>query len=413
MIADLDTLLIALYVELADRIIPSLGFTRSGPGKPPEVTDAELVCLAVAQVLLRYDDERHWLRAAASRVGHLFPRLLGQSEYNQRLTGAARLMEAALRWLADQTPATAEMLRLMDATPVPCGQSVITAKRSDLFGWAGYGYCPSHSRWYWGSKLLLICTCEGTVTGFALANPKLAGEREQARTMLEHQPANRPAPGTAIVTDKGLSGEDTEAFFAGPDLGLTLIRPARSRRYSAITAASPASDLAPESTSPSRQALIAFGLTGTTGWPASSSRSTSRPFGRSMATCIPAGSPNLARRRISSAIPSAVWAMVNWAAILPSAFITHTAWFSAAQSIPVKNFASHSASGTSAPQGGSDDPARRTATGRSLTGALRRVSLLPVRVPAEARGGGVLLAVFRRPTQTVTPAPAESLQRAP
>ena len=65
------------------------------------------------------------------------------------------------------------------------------------------------------------------MTGFALANPKLAGEREQARTMLERQPANRPAPGTAIVTDKGLSGEDTEAFFASPDLGLTLIRPAR------------------------------------------------------------------------------------------------------------------------------------------------------------------------------------------
>jgi hypothetical protein len=226
-IADLDTLLTALYVELTDRIIPSLGLARSGPGRPPEVTDAELACLAVAQVLLRYDDERHWLRAAPARIGHLFPRLLAQSEYNSRLKNAAPLMEAALRWLADQTPATAEMLRLMDATPVPCGQSVITAKRSDLFGWAGYGYCPSHSRWYWGTKLLLICTCEGTVTGFALANPKLAGEREQARTMLERQPANRPAPGTAIVTDKGLSGEDTETFFASPGLGLTLIRPAR------------------------------------------------------------------------------------------------------------------------------------------------------------------------------------------
>ena len=45
----------------------------------------------------------------------------------------------------------------MDATPVPCGQSAVTAKRSDLYGWAGYGYCPSHSRWYWGAKLLLIC----------------------------------------------------------------------------------------------------------------------------------------------------------------------------------------------------------------------------------------------------------------
>jgi hypothetical protein len=99
-IADLDTLLIALYVELTDRIIPLRGFTRAGPGQRPEVTDAELVCLAVAQVLLRFDDERHWLRAAAKQVGHLFPRLLGQSEYNARLKDAAPLMEAALRWLA-------------------------------------------------------------------------------------------------------------------------------------------------------------------------------------------------------------------------------------------------------------------------------------------------------------------------
>jgi hypothetical protein len=92
---------------------------------------------------------------------------------------------------------------------------------------AGYGYCPSHSRWYWGAKLLIICTCDGTVTGSSLANPKLHGERDQARQTLERQPANRPAPGTAVVTDKGLSGQGTEEFFAGDSLGLTLIRPAR------------------------------------------------------------------------------------------------------------------------------------------------------------------------------------------
>jgi len=104
-IADLDTLLIARYVELVDRIIPARGTHRRGPGRPLVVTDAELVCLAVAQVLLRYHDERHWLRAAPSRVGHLFPRLLGQSEYNQRLKDLAPLLEAALRWLAEHTPA--------------------------------------------------------------------------------------------------------------------------------------------------------------------------------------------------------------------------------------------------------------------------------------------------------------------
>jgi len=65
------------------------------------------------------------------------------------------------------------------------------------------------------------------VTGFGLANPKLYGERDQARQLLTDRPANRPAPGTALVTDKGLAGEDTEEFFARPGLELALIRPAR------------------------------------------------------------------------------------------------------------------------------------------------------------------------------------------
>ena len=225
--ADLDTLLIALYVELDDRIIPALYRVsrRRGPGRPPLVTDAELVCLAVAQVLLRYNDEHHWLRAAPARVGHLFPRLLRQSEYNQRLKDAAPLLEAALRWLAARTAGSAEPLRLMDATPIGCGQSTTTAQRSELFGWAGYGYESAHSRWYWGAKLLLITTADGTVTGFSLANPKLAGERDQTRQTLTHAPVNRPAPGTTVVTDKGLSGAEVDEFFTGLDL--TLVRPAR------------------------------------------------------------------------------------------------------------------------------------------------------------------------------------------
>jgi hypothetical protein len=118
-IADLDTLLVALYVELTDRIIPTLR-PRRGPGRPPRVTDAELVCLAVAQVLLCYHDERHWLRAAPSRVGHLFPRLLSQPEYNRRLRQVADLMQAALGWLADHTP------------PPPSGCGLPMAPRSSV-----------------------------------------------------------------------------------------------------------------------------------------------------------------------------------------------------------------------------------------------------------------------------------------
>src|SRR5260370_41812868 len=74
---------------------------------------------------------------------------------------------------------------------------------------------------------VLIVTCGGAVSGLGLPHPKLAGEREEVRQMPEDQPANRPAPGTAIVADRGFAGDDFEECLAGPELDLTLIRPAR------------------------------------------------------------------------------------------------------------------------------------------------------------------------------------------
>jgi hypothetical protein len=66
--ADLDTLVIALYVT-----IDELLGRRRGPGRRPTLSDAELICLAVAQVLLGFGSERRWLRFAGQRLGQLFP----------------------------------------------------------------------------------------------------------------------------------------------------------------------------------------------------------------------------------------------------------------------------------------------------------------------------------------------------
>jgi hypothetical protein len=70
-------------------------------------------------------------------------------------------MVAALRWLADHIPGPAELLRLMDATPVPCGQPVMTTRRAGLHGYAGYGHCPSRSHWYRGPS----CCSSAPATG--------------------------------------------------------------------------------------------------------------------------------------------------------------------------------------------------------------------------------------------------------
>jgi hypothetical protein len=100
-------------------------------------------------------------RALNRPDGLLFPRLLSQSVYNRRLRATADLMEAALRWLADHTPATTELLRLLDGTPVVCGRSRATAARSDLAGWAGDGHDASHHCFSWGARLLLVTTPTG------------------------------------------------------------------------------------------------------------------------------------------------------------------------------------------------------------------------------------------------------------
>jgi hypothetical protein len=63
------------------------------------------------------------------------------------------------------------------------------------------------------------------VTGFGLANPKLVGERQAVVAMLQGVPANRPAPGTLLVGDKGFAGHDFQVALAS--LELALVRPAR------------------------------------------------------------------------------------------------------------------------------------------------------------------------------------------
>ncbi len=77
-----------------------------------------------------------------------------------------------------------------------------TLQRSDLAGWAGYGYCASHSRFFWGLRLYLVSTPAGMPILWALANPKI-GEREVLAAMLEHDAGLVAAhPGVLLISDK-------------------------------------------------------------------------------------------------------------------------------------------------------------------------------------------------------------------
>jgi hypothetical protein len=151
--ACLDSLLIGLYV-LADEFFTD----RRGPGRPRKITDAELVCLAVAQVLLD-----------------------------------CRL----LNLLIFESTSIHDELWLIDGTPIACGQSRQTSRRSELAGYAAYGYCKSQHRHYWGFKLVLVCAPDGMPIGFELVAANV-DERKPAAEILERI----PAAGHIILADK-------------------------------------------------------------------------------------------------------------------------------------------------------------------------------------------------------------------
>jgi hypothetical protein len=222
---DLDTLATALYVRTDDLLkeSPQIAPLRPSVGIAPQLSDAELVTLAVLQALLGFTSEARWIRHARAHLRHLFPYLPQQPGYNKRLRAARGLIRHCARALAAGTSLWADDVWVVDSTPIECARSRETVKRSDLAGWAQYGYCASHSRWFWGLRLHLLCTLHGLPVGFALTGAK-ADERQVLLGILADDDLAGRA-GQVIIGDKNYYGRDFENELAAARL--VLLRPAR------------------------------------------------------------------------------------------------------------------------------------------------------------------------------------------
>ncbi len=225
---DLDTLATALYVTCDDLLVahPDQVPYRPKIGISPKISDAELVTLSVLQALLGFVSEARWLRHVSGdpRLHAMFPHVPGQSGYNKRLRKLAGLMSWLAATLTAMTGVGDDDVWLVDSTPVECGRSRETCRRSDLAGWAEYGYCASHSRYFWGLRLHLLTTVHGLPVAWMLTGAK-ADEREVLAHMLDTCPAPTSGHPQIIIGDKNYFGRDFEAGLA--ERGLILLRPAR------------------------------------------------------------------------------------------------------------------------------------------------------------------------------------------
>lgn len=223
MTTNLTTLVTALYVKIDD---DWAGIARL-PGRPPKLSHSELLCLAVMQALLGFHSEARWLRHVRAHYRGMFPYIPQDAGYNKRLRAALPQVKRLIRVLAKDTDFWHDSVWVCDSTPVPCGTSRPTVKRSEVAGWASYGYCASHSRFYWGLRLFLVCTPTGMPILWALASPKI-DEREVLAAMLEvDAPIVRERPGLLLITDKGFASKAFERSLS--EQGITLLRPSMKR----------------------------------------------------------------------------------------------------------------------------------------------------------------------------------------
>jgi transposase len=161
------------------------------------------------------------LAVAAKRLSHLFPRLPQQPGYSKRRRRLADTLEWLMGIFAGQSPGSADDLLLIDSTPVECARSRETVKRSALGDAADYGWCSSHSRYFWGFRLHGIFAADGTPRALQLTSPKV-DEREVALVLLDRC---QRRGGETLLGDKGYAGRDFAAAVTVRDA--TIVRPRR------------------------------------------------------------------------------------------------------------------------------------------------------------------------------------------
>ena len=215
MLADLDLLLIAVFCA-ADDLLP-----RRAKNARRRITDAEVVTLCVAQAIMGIPSDRRFLAVAAKRLGHLFPRLPQQPGYFKRRRRLADTLEWLMAMFASQSPGFHDDLLLIDSTPVECARSRETVKRSALADAADYGWCGSHSRYFWGFRLHAIFAPDGTPRALELTSPK-RDEREIGLLLLERCQRHG---GETLLGDKGYASREFATAVSQRDA--TFVRPRR------------------------------------------------------------------------------------------------------------------------------------------------------------------------------------------
>lgn len=202
----IDDLFTVVYV-LVDDWYRSTGKPLLGRklGDTPEFSDSEMLTVMLGIDFFEFTSERRYLEFLRANYLVLFPRLLTQSQFNRRARQLRFLLNALRQTWACELGVQCEQHFLLDTTPV-----IVVGYRRDkthsaFRGSAEYGYCAARRMKYFGYKLVMLTTAEGTPYAFELV-PANTDERDAADEVLDTLPV-----GSHTWSDKGFLGEGWQA----------------------------------------------------------------------------------------------------------------------------------------------------------------------------------------------------------
>jgi hypothetical protein len=184
---DFESLLVIIFV-LVDDWYQSKEKSWSGksPGAKPEMSDSEIITLALIMDYLPFPGESQFLGFIRANYRQWFPTLLERSQFNRRLRRLEHKMEILRRTWVEQLGGFDADSFVIDTKPIPVVSYRRGKRHSDFDGSADYGYCAARKMSarhaasqaacaiallkYFGYKLVVLSTLKGLPIAYDLVS---------------------------------------------------------------------------------------------------------------------------------------------------------------------------------------------------------------------------------------------------
>lgn len=202
---DVDTFLVTVYCLIDDLYRDHAAPVRAHlPGRPGELSDSEVLTLAVLCQWQPAGSERGFITWAAKHWRPYFPRLLSQSAFNRRARQLSGVLASLAEWIRERIEReldVAPVYEVLDGVPVPLMRRA-RGTRHRCFGVEadiGVGGCDKD--WYYGVKVLAGVDNLGFLTGWVVG-PASTEEHWLAEALFHwRQRPTAPAPTAAALAD--------------------------------------------------------------------------------------------------------------------------------------------------------------------------------------------------------------------